>query len=137
MERWILAAALVVVAVVVAQLLARRRTATDVRPRDVPVPSFVDRRDLPRPDAPFAFVHFSSATCEACASVRASAAALESDDVAVVELSWQDHKVTHERYRIDTVPLSVLLDGEGEVLHSWVGPMEPGELWGTVADATG
>jgi hypothetical protein len=133
MERAILAAALVVVAVAVAVFFARRRPDAPTQP-DWTVPSLLDRRDFPRPDAAWLVVVFTSATCATCHGVFEAARALDSPAVAVVEIEHDADRATHDRYGIDAVPTLVIADAEGVVLGSYVGPVTAAELWAKVAE---
>ena len=132
MERLIVAAVLVAVAVVVALVIERRRPDPPTQ-ASFDVPSQLDRRDFPRPDAPWLVAVFTSATCDTCAAVAAAAAPLESDAVAVVEAEARERKDLHDRYRIEAVPAVVVADADGVVRASFLGPVTAADLWATVA----
>ena len=134
MERLVVAAVLIVVAGCVAFVLSRRRPAPPTQEK-VPIPAQLDRADFPGAERPWLVVVWTSATCESCARVSAKARVLESPQVAYAEVSWQEHKDLHERYRIDTVPLLVLADAEGVVRVSFVGTPNFTDLVGAVAEA--
>jgi hypothetical protein len=135
--RLAVAVAVVAVALAGAAVLQRRRRA------DVPtqvrhdLPGQLDRHDFARPEAPWLVAVFSSATCSTCADVVRKARVLEAPEVAVVEVSFQDHRTLHERYSIDAVPGTVVADHEGVVVASFLGPVSATDLWAAVAGARG
>lgn len=131
-ERLIVAAVLIAVAVAVALVLERRRPDAPTQ-GSWTVPSQLDRRDFPRPDAPWLVAVFTSATCGTCASVAAAARPLESDAIAVIEAEAKEHQDLHDRYGIDAVPALVVADADGVVRASFLGPVTAAELWATVA----
>jgi thioredoxin-related protein len=124
----------VVVAVVVALIAQRRRPDAPTNPRDSDAPSQLDRNDFPHPDAPWLVVVFSSATCTSCAQVRETALALASDAVVVFDAEVKAEAALHQRYGIDAVPTTVLVDAEGVVRQSFVGPVSSTHLWGAMAE---
>ena len=77
---------------------------------------------------------FSSATCLGCHEVVEAAAPLASDAVAVDEVELSARRALHERYSIDAVPTLVIVDAEGVVRDSYVGPVGATELWARVAE---
>lgn len=127
MERLLLALIIGALAVAVAALIQRRRP-------DAPtggsghVPMQVDRRDFARPDAPFALLVFTSATCASCAEVWKQASALAGDRLSVQQIEVAAHLDLHERYRIDAVPVTVLADANGVVRRWFLGPTARGEI---------
>lgn len=134
-ERALIALALAGAALVVAALIQRRqRPAAPVR-TGYAVPEQLDRADFPRPDAPWLVAVFTSATCGACAGVWERAQPLESDAVAVVELELVEAKGLHDRYGIEAVPTTVIVDAEGVVVRSFLGPVTATDLWAAVAEA--
>lgn len=130
-ERLLVAAALVAVAVVVALVLERRRADPPTQVSWT-VPSQLDRRDFPRPEAPWLVAVFTSATCRTCAAVKAAAAPLAAPDVAVAEAEAVERKDLHERYGIEAVPTVVVADGAGVVAASFLGPVLADDLRATV-----
>jgi hypothetical protein len=129
--------ALAIGAVVVAvALVLRRRQGTQVptQPRHQ-VPAQVDRADFVRPDAPWLVAVFTSSTCHVCADVARKAVVLESPEVAVQEVEYTAHRALHSRYAIDAVPAVVIVDAQGVVQSSFLGPVTATDLWVTVAEA--
>jgi hypothetical protein len=134
-ERALIALALAALAVAVAALVQRRqRTDAPVR-TGYAVPAQVDRADFARPDAPWLVAVFTSATCGTCAGVWERARHLESDAVAVQEVEYGADRALHDRYAIEAVPVSLVVDQAGVVRASFVGPVTATDLWAAVAEA--
>jgi hypothetical protein len=135
MERLLVALLIVALAAGVAEIVRRRRRVDAPTQSRGELPSQVDRADFPRPDAPWLVAVFTSATCSTCADVLTKARVLESDDVAVAEASFQDHRELHERYGIDAVPGLVIAGHDGAVHASVLGPVTATDLWAAAAEA--
>jgi hypothetical protein len=132
--RIVIAVAMVAVAAGIAWWLERgRKTAPPTQGRAV-VPQQLDRRDFPRPDAPWLVVLFTSSNCDSCAGLLDKARPLESAEVSVVEVEYSAHRDLHERYRIDAAPITVLADGEGVTRGSFVGAFSATDLWNALAE---
>lgn len=128
-----IAVGIAVVAVVVALLLRRRKPAGP--PVDsYPTPRQLRRDDFPRADAPWLVALFSSTTCASCPALAAKIAPLDSAEVAVCELTYQDDRALHDRYGISAVPMVVVADGEGVVRAAFVGPTSATDIWAAVAE---
>ena len=135
MERALIALTLAVLAVAVAAVVQRRqRTDAPVR-TGYAVPAQVDRADFARPDAPWLVAVFTSATCGTCAGVWEKARHLESGAVAVQEVEHGADRALHDRYAIEAVPVSLVVDAAGVVQASFVGPVTATDLWAAVAEA--
>lgn len=132
--RVLLAAGFVVVALVVAWWLERRRPDPPTR-GSYPVPAQLDRGDFPGAEQPWLVALFSSRNCDSCLTMAAKVAVLESDDVAVCDIAYQDDPGLHERYDVAGVPLVVVADSEGVVRAGFVGPATATDLWAAVAEA--
>lgn len=133
----LVAAGIVLVAVLVAQVVRRRRPDVPTQPARH-VPTQLDRRDFAVLDAsaataPWLVVVWSSATCAVCAQVWSKAQVLASGDVAVVDVEYGAHRELHQRYRIDSVPLTLIADAGGVVHEHFLGPMSATDLWAAVA----
>jgi hypothetical protein len=128
----------VAVAVVAAAVL-QRRTAARAAPAPTggagTVPAGVRRADFTRPDAPWLVVLFSSKGCESCRGTWSKVEPLASDAVAVADVAWQTGSDLHRRYGIEAVPTVLVVDTEGEVRASFVGPPTAADLWAAVAAA--
>ncbi len=132
--RLLVAVGLMVVAVAASWLL-RRKAGTDA-PTQVTwkVPQQVDRHDFSGSLQPWLVALFSSATCETCALMSAKVAVLESSEVSVHIVEFGERPELHKRYGIDAVPLVIVVDDEGVVRASFVGPVSATDLWATVAE---
>ncbi len=134
-ERLILAAALAAVAIAVAMYLQRSREAAPTDSvGEFRAPSRLDRSDFVRPDAPWLVVVFASATCDTCAGVWTKAKVLESDVVAVQQVEEKADAGLHRTYDIKAVPTTVIVDAEGKVRASYMGPVSATHLWAGLAD---
>lgn len=138
MERLAVAAVLVVVAVVVARLLERRRPEPPTRAgmgAGWTPPAQLDRSDFDGADRPWLVAVFTSATCDSCKAATAKAAVLASPQVAYEDVPWQERKALHDRYGVEVVPLTLLVDAEGVVRASFVGEPSATDLWAALAEA--
>lgn len=124
----------VVLAVGVAVVARRRRPEPGPTPSGFTLPASVDRGDFPGADRPWAVVVFGSETCDGCAEVVARARPLESDNVAVVDVTVQASPDLHRKYRIDGVPATLIVDSAGLVRSGILGPVASTELWDAVAE---
>lgn len=132
MERLALAAVLVAVAAAAAGVLRRRRPSPPTQSR-YRVPAQLDRTDFAGPGRPWLVVVFTSATCDSCRDAVAKAQVLESAAVAYQEVAWQDGKALHDRYAVDVVPLTLMVDDEGVVRNSFIGSTTATDLWAALA----
>jgi hypothetical protein len=135
--RIVLAVVLVVAAGIVALVLDRRRKPAAPAQSRATVPQQLDRRDFPRPDAPWLVVLWSSRTCESCQGLIDKLTPLASDDVAVVEVEYQAQPELHKRYAIDAAPITVIADHEGVTRASFTGSFSATDLWAAVAELRG
>lgn len=122
------------VAALAAAALASRRRSDAPTAGNWNVPAQIDRADFPSRDSPWLVIVFSSATCNVCSDVLAKAEVLRSETVAVVDVEYGSAPVIHERYRIDAVPMTLVVDSRGVVAASVVGPVTAQDLWAMVAD---
>ena len=133
MIRYVIAASVVVVAVAVSLVLRRRKPQAPTQPR-MNVPVQVDRADFTSPESPWLVAVFSSASCSTCADVVAKAHALASREVAVMDVEYTAHRDLHKRYDIDAVPTVIVVDQQGVVQDSFLGPVTATDLWAAVAE---
>lgn len=134
-ERVLIALTLAGIALVVAAVIQRRQRADAPVRTGYAVPEQLDRADFPRPDAPWLVAVFTSATCATCAGVWERAQPLESAAVAVVELEHVAERALHDRYAIEAVPTTLVVDAAGVVHRSFLGPVTATDLWAAVAEA--
>jgi hypothetical protein len=133
MERFVIAAAIVVCAVVVAQWLqGRRRVDAPTQPRRH-VPTQLDRSDFADRQRPWLLVVFASEVCTVCADVVNKALVLDSDQVSVQKVGYEARADLHRRYQIDSVPTLVIANFEGVVEYGVVGPISATDLWAAMA----
>ncbi len=128
-----IAAVLGALAALVAVLVTRRTASAPAPDGGRMIPAQVQRSDFTRPEAPWLVLVFASATCDACSGVWAKAQLLEADEVAVQLVEAVADAALHERYRIDAVPLTLVIDVEGVVEASFLGPVSATDLWAAVA----
>ncbi|HEU5305916.1 MAG TPA: thioredoxin family protein [Acidimicrobiia bacterium] len=127
--------ALLVLATVGGVALLMRRRPPDAPPRDVfPVPKQLDRSDFPRPDARWLVALFSSATCDSCHGLGDKLTPLESADVAVCDVDFEQQEALHRRYELAAIPTTVIADHEGVVCRAFVGAFTATDLWAAVAE---
>ena len=123
----------VAIAALLAQYLQRRKPQAPTQPK-MEVPAQVDRSDFPQPEAQWLVAVFSSATCSTCIDVVSKAQALATSQVAVANVEYPDRKDLHDRYGIDAVPTVVVVDADGVVRGSFIGPVTATDLWAGVAE---
>jgi hypothetical protein len=131
--RLVLAALLAIAAGIVAWRLRDRAEPDPVRAAGE-VPRQIHRADFPRADAPWLVALFSSASCLSCEAMAAKVAVLDSRDVATCELEFVAHRVLHERYAIDSVPLVIVADADGVTRAAFLGPTSATDLWAALAE---
>ncbi len=134
MERLVIAGAIVAVVAVVALVARARRRADAPTQSSFKVPQQVDRQDFPDAETPWLVVVFTSATCDACALVVDKAEVLATSEVAVAEVEYTAERELHERYSIDAVPTSIVVDADGVTRAAFLGPMTATDLWAAVAE---
>lgn len=122
------------VALAVAAVLRRRRPAAPEEAPSWAVPTQVDRTDFTGADRPWLVAVFASSTCTACAATADKAVLLESSAVAVQVIDDVADRATHERYRVEAVPMVVIADGEGLVRRSFLGEPTATDLWAALAE---
>lgn len=98
------------------------------------MPDHIDRTDFDGPDLPWLVAVFTSATCDTCAGVWDKASLLASDTVATQEIEVSARRDLHERYAIEAVPSTLLVDSQGIVQASFIGPVTAADLWATLAE---
>jgi hypothetical protein len=132
--RIIIAVVIIAVAGGVAWWLEHRRVAAPPTQGRAVAPQQLDRRDFPRPEAPWLVVLFTSEHCDSCAGLYDKAKPLESADVCVTEVEYGAHPDLHRRYKIDAAPITVLVDEAGVTQASFIGAFAATELWNALAE---
>lgn len=125
-------------ALVVGVLLRRRRGVDAPTQPAHQVPSQIDRSDFFGVDPTLEatawwVVVFTSATCGVCSDVVTKAAVLASPQVGVAEVEYSRWRDLQRRYRIDAVPMALVVDPDGIVVASFLGPVTATDLWAAVA----
>jgi hypothetical protein len=128
-------AVIAIAALAVAYLIQRRRALDAPTQATWQVPSQLDRQDFANPQRRWLVAVFSSSSCDTCGRVGASAAALETTEVAVDIVDYTARAELHRRYHIEAVPIVTVSDGHGVVRASHVGPITATDLWAMVAEA--
>jgi hypothetical protein len=125
---------ILVVTGAVAWWLERRRVSAPPTQGRAVVPQQLDRRDFPRPEAPWLVVLFTSEHCDSCAGLIDKAKPLASEEVSVAEVEYGAQPELHRRYDIDAAPITVLADAAGVTRASFVGAFAATDLWNALAE---
>ncbi|WP_419912502.1 hypothetical protein [Candidatus Poriferisodalis sp.] len=132
MERFAIAAVLVVIALAVAFVAQRRRGAAASGVPHSSVPASVDLGSLGI-DAGPAIVVFTEETCRTCAAAIAVVRGPAGAGLPVTEVPFADERELHRRHGIDTVPTTVVADPDGNVVDGWIGRVELSALAAALA----
>lgn len=95
-----------------------------------PVPSKVN---LLQPDSrtsfntPLALWVFTAKSCKTCPGVMKLARQLESNQVSVLEFSFEQDKDIHQLYAIDSIPLTLIVNQTGDVEKWFLGALHLAE----------
>lgn len=127
MEQLILFAVAVAIGVGAAYVINRRRSDAQVATM-TPLPTHANRSDFVGPGLPWVLAIFSSDTCLACADVLAHARSFESTTVAVQDIEVKAEPALHKTYNIDSVPATLVIDSDGIVQASFLGPLAPPDV---------
>lgn len=133
MDNLFVGVAIAAVVGIVALLARSRRVADAPTQRSFAVPSQIDRSDFGSPSEEWLIAVFTSASCPVCADVSAKVQALASRHVATRAVDFSTQRELHTRYGIDAVPLIVIADADGVVVHHVLGPVSATDLWAAVA----
>jgi hypothetical protein len=127
--------AVVVVVVVGGLAWWLRRKPPAPPPRDsYPVPAQLDRADFPNPASAWLVALFSSSNCDSCQGLGEKLLAVESSEVATVEIEAHAQGELHRRYAIAAIPTTVIADADGVVRRSFVGAFTATDLWAAIAE---
>lgn len=133
MDDLVIGAVIAAIVGVVALAIRTLRTVDAPTQRTFAVPDQIDRADFGSPVEEWLIIVFTSRTCPVCADVTAKAQALASRHVATRAIDHSTHREVHDRYRIDAVPLALIVDAQGAVRHHFLGPVSATDLWAAVA----
>ncbi len=67
--------------------------------------------------------------------MREKVLAIDTAEVAAIEVSFQADRAIHERYEISGVPMVLVADAEGVVQRAFLGAVSATDLWAAVAAA--
>ena len=95
------------------------RNFSPTKPAFGPVPLKV----LP-PQTPWAILVFTSKACRTCPGVLHLARRLETQETEVIEYSVEQHLDIHRKYKINSVPLTLVVNESGEVKEWCFGPID-------------
>ncbi len=144
MDRLLLAAAIMVATVGVATFMRYRSTRQlavsarmAVTATNGHIPSAIAVTELetcglaPPAGATAFIVVFTEATCRTCAAALQTASGPLGAGLAVIEVEYTAQRDLQKRLRIDTVPTTVVVTGDGAVLAGWSGKIDEVELQAT------
>lgn len=127
MTRLVVLVVLTIIAIAIAAVLQRRRPEPPTAP-SYRAPTQVDRAEFAGRVDQALVVVFGSTTCSTCPAVWDVVAPLGSESVAVERIDIQTDPDRHQRYRIDGVPTTLVVDAEGVVAASFFGPVDEARL---------
>lgn len=130
----IIVIAVAAIALAVGWYVQQRQPDPPIRTESHVLPTQIDREDFARPEAPWLVAVFTSATCETCAKVWTSTQLVESDQVAIQNVAYQDDQALHDRYNISAVPSVVIADKDGVSRAEFLGPPSSADLWASLAE---
>lgn len=109
-------------AAAVAFVMSKRDSGDPVAAIGEP-PSQLRRDDFRSPDAEWLMVVFTADTCSTCQQVWAEISTLDSPFLATQNVEVELDAELHRRYKIESVPLTVLVDSAGTVAQGFFGPL--------------
>ena len=132
MERLVVLLVLTVLAIGISLLLQRRRPEAPTAP-SYRSPIQVDRGDFDSPESASLIVMFTSVTCDGCATawdivLDVASGTVASGTVAIQKIEIEQTPDLHQRYKIDGVPTTLIVDDQGVVLRSYFGPLDREEI---------
>ncbi len=107
-------------AVVVAYLVNKRNADSPSVPKNS-LPIQIDRTDFEKPKTEWILVFFSSNSCDSCQKVRDLLESLTLDSLHIQEVEFPQETTTHQRYGIDSVPITLVAGTDGVVIWSYAG----------------
>ena len=139
MERLVVLLVLTVLAIAVSLVLQRRRPEAPTAP-SYRAPVQIDRGDFDSADISTLVVMFTSATCDGCVTawdiVRAGASeGLANETVAVQKIEIEQTPDLHQRYKIDGVPTTLIVDDQVVVSKSYFGPLDRADIVDQLAES--
>ena len=127
MVRLLIALTLILVSVSIAVIVERRKVENPFSVKRNQLPTLVPPQDFGL-ESEAAIIIFTESTCRSCSTVLALLRGPAGANVAVTEVEYGENPELHRKYGIDTVPTTVLVEGDGNVVEGWTGKIEVGEL---------
>ncbi len=109
-----------VFAAIVAFLVNKRNSDSPSVPRNS-LPIQIDRSDFENPKTEWILILFSSDSCDSCQGVRNLIKGLTLDSLHIQEVEFPQEIATHQRYGIDSVPITLVAGTDGVVVWSYAG----------------
>jgi hypothetical protein len=127
MVRLLIALTLILISVSIALIVERRKVENPFSVKRNQLTTLVPPQDFGlEPEA--AIIVFTESTCRSCSAVVALLRGPAGANVAVAEVEYGENLDLHRKYGIDTVPTTVLVEGDGNVVEGWTGKIEVGAL---------
>ena len=127
MVRLLIAFTLILISVSIAVIVERRKVENPFSVKRNQLPTLVPPQDFGlEPEA--AIIVFTESTCRSCSAVLALLRGPAAANVTVAEVEYGENLDLHRKYGIDTVPTTVLVERDGNVVEGWIGKIEVGEL---------
>ncbi len=133
MEKALLVMGAVAVAGAVSTLITRRRSPASAAELHH-IPEHLDRADFIGDDLELLIVVFTSATCKTCRAVVENVRRLAGPGIATQEIEVGRSKTLHDKYRIDAVPTTLIVDNSGKAIKSFLGPVGHNQLARAMSD---
>ncbi|MCH1614470.1 MAG: thioredoxin family protein [Acidimicrobiales bacterium] len=127
MVRLLIALTLILISVSIALIVERRKVENPFSVKRNQLPTLVPPQDIGLEPAA-AIIVFTESTCRSCSAVVALLRGPAGANVAVAEVEYGENLDLHRKYGIDTVPTTVLVEGDGNVVEGWTGKIEVGAL---------
>ncbi len=109
-----------VFAAIVAFLVNKRNSDSPSVPKNS-LPIQIDRSDFENPKTEWILILFSSDSCDSCQEVRNLIKGLALDSFHIQEVEFPQETSTHQRYGIDSVPITLVAGTDGVVVWSYAG----------------
>ena len=127
MVRLLIAFTLILISVSIAVIVERRKVENPFSVKRNQLPTLVPPQDFGlEPEA--AIIVFTESTCRSCSAVLALLRGPAGANVTVAEVEYGENLDLHRKYGIDTVPTTVLVERDGNVVEGLIGKIEVGEL---------
>ena len=85
-------------------------------------------------DAAPAIIVFTEATCDSCQMAVGIVRGPAGAGIPVADIEYGADPALHKKFAIDTVPTTLVVDSEGNVLAGWTGRIDLGEFTSALAE---